>query len=171
MACLQFKIRNGGNGRSPRQALRIKVTFFEERAERIPPAAGEEIASPGGDDIVAKNAPPPRTGADIATTRDTGAGFVSEDRTKEQHFPGRSFPCPLRGPSAGMISPPGTMSAPRPTGMLRDDTETAAPRGCFANGGSRPPRLVATFYGIFRCLGPKKMRQRSLMNTLAAQLF
>lgn len=88
MACLQFKIRNGGNGRSPRQALRIKVTFFEERAERIPPAAGEEIASPGGDDI--------------ATTRDTGAGFVSEDRTnRNKSFSGKKLPLPPAGTFGG----------------------------------------------------------------------
>jgi len=45
-------------------------------------------------------------------------------------------------------------SATRPTGMLRDVAETAAPRGCSANGGlshgdasQTPPRLVTAGVG------------------------
>jgi hypothetical protein len=56
-------------------------------------------------------------------------------------------------------------SATRPTGMLRDVAETAAPRGCSANGGlshgdasQTPPRLLVAA-GVGGAVGHRPRRE------------
>ncbi len=49
--------------------------------------------------------------------------------------------------------------------------EATAPRGCFANGGSKPPRLVAIFFGIFNFLRCERKKAARIPNELPCRAF